>query len=223
MLELRYKWDSLSSFSLRQTCWCENKHKLYFKVSQKLAMIMDWMGDAHLQTTYHGFSDYILLNTIVENMWELDMCARHLLLSTRILCSPARPELSAAPTTRWQPAAQVWRPTCAKLLSLVGKRHMYFFFLLMLPRYLKASQSKGISATWVILFCYFFFTAGLKSELERFRLHVFAPTLITVLSFPLSACYHFWLAFIKILQQSTWAHWLMWNPCPSMSFFFFFF
>lgn len=55
-----------------------------------------------------------MLNTIVENMWELDMCARHLLLLTHILCFLARPGLCAAPTTRW-------RATCASLVAYLCK------------------------------------------------------------------------------------------------------
>lgn len=65
------------SFPLQRICWCGNKHKLYSsKISCKPSMRIYWLYDIELKNMRRGSVTIFVLNTIVENMWELEhVCA----------------------------------------------------------------------------------------------------------------------------------------------------
>lgn len=57
------------------------------------------------------------------------MCARQLLLSTRILCSLARPELGAAPIKRWIAGSTgLVAFLCKVVVCCCEGAHVFFFF-----------------------------------------------------------------------------------------------
>lgn len=58
--------------------------------------------DIELKNTRRGSVTILCLTRLSKTCENLSMCARQLLLSTRILCSLARPELGAAPMKRWR-------------------------------------------------------------------------------------------------------------------------
>lgn len=110
------------------------------------------------------------------------MCARQLLLSTRILCSLARPELGAAPMKRWIAGSTgLVAFLCKVVVCRCERAHVFCFFLLMLPRYLMVHGRKGLTQPESSLsgpFFYYYSTEVVSQctqpKLGSFRLDVYA-------------------------------------------------
>lgn len=98
------------------------------------------------------------------------MCARrHLLLSTRILCSPARPELSAAPKTRWVASCTGLVANLCKVVVCRWKGTRVFFSLNAAKiLHSRKGSAQPEPAELRLL------SQGTLTKTESFRLHVFA-------------------------------------------------
>lgn len=136
------------SFPLQRICWCGNNHELYSsKFSYKPSMRMYWIYDLELKNMRRGSVTILCFPRLSKTCENLSMCARQLLLSTRILCSLARPELGAAPMKRWITGSPGLVAFLFKVVVVVCScegAHV-FFFLLMLPRYLMVHGRKGLT------------------------------------------------------------------------------